>query len=100
MDHKEKEEWEKIKLGQSLDIPDLVEVKYNEELGDSSGISNCIHKSACTEVYIYCTGTNVNQAEILTSETFIYDSKHQTKATQGLRWQKIYGKLLLVTTYK
>ena len=76
MDHEEEEDQGKMQLGQSIDISDLVEAKCNEELGDSVGISNCIHKSACTGLYIYYTGTNVSQTEILASETFIYDSKH------------------------
>ena len=81
MDHEEKEDQEKMQLWQSLDIPDLVEAKCNEELGDSASILNCIHKSACTEVHIYYTGTNVNQTKISASETFIYDSNHWARAT-------------------
>ena len=84
MDQEEKEDQEKMQSAQSFDIPDLVEAKCDEELGDSTGISNHIHKSTCTEVYIVYTGTNVSQTEVSVSEAFIYDSKHWTKATHNI----------------
>src|ERR1700683_1348973 len=78
MDHEEKEGQEKMKSGQSLHIPDLcMQFKIPAE----SSSSSLATRSACTEVYIYYTGTNMSQTEISTLETFIYDSKHQAKAT-------------------
>jgi len=81
MDQEEKEDQEKMQSGQSLDIPDLcMQFKIPAE----SSSSSLATRSACTEVYIYYTGTNVSQTEVSASEAFIYDSKHWTKATHNI----------------